>query len=107
MRAALPSLPDKREQPVQDPGERQGTTPPLAATASGLPSAATASGLVKPAAASKVESMKVEGHTPPASGIVKAAAASGLPSAATVSRGLASATPAIDVENIPRGEPVG
>ena len=60
MRAALPSQPDKKAQLLQDPGGRQGTTPPLAATASGLPSAATASGLAEAAAASEVENMKFE-----------------------------------------------
>lgn len=43
--------------------------------------------------------MKVEDHTPPASGLVKAAAASGLPEAATVS-GLAKPAPAIDVKKV-------
>ena len=60
MRAALPSLPDKKEQPLQDPGERQGTTPPPAAKASGLPSAATASALAAAAPAIDVENMKFE-----------------------------------------------
>ena len=95
MKEELSELRRRKVRPLQDSGLVK------EAAASDLPSAATASGIVKPAAASKVESRKVEGHTPPASGIVKAAAASGLPSAATVSSGLASATPAIDVENMP------
>ena len=104
MKEELSELWRRKVQPLQDSGlvkEAAASDLPSAATASDLPSAATASDLPSAATASKVESMKVEGHTPPASGIVKAAAASGLPSAATVSSGLASATPAIDVENMP------